>query len=485
MTAELSGERLAAADDPGHAVPPVYESVLDAVGQTPLIRLARLGAGLPAAVYLKAEFLNPGMSVKDRAARSMVLAAERSGALAPGGVVVEGTSGNTGIGLAIAAAQRGYRCVVVLPDKTSPDKVAVLRAYGAEVVLTPSALPAEHPEHVRNLARTITERTPGAWLADQYDNPANPRAHVETTGPELGRQTAGRITHLVAGIGTGGTISGTGGYLKQASSGAVRVIGADPSTSVYGGGDGSPYAVEAIGHYLHPETAEDRWPLSYDRAVVDEIVRIDDRESIETVHRLAREEGLLVGGSSGTAVAAALRVAREAAPGDLVVVVAPDSGRGYISTYFNEDWLLARGFRDGDGTRPSVGELIAAAGPPRVVRSRATVAEAHAVLGGHEDGSGSAPDRRALVVLDRPGSGAESWSLGDVVGSLPSSALRGLPDGEPIADHVQPTPGSAGAGEDPAEVVKRLPEGQDWVPVLLSGRIVAVVTRAALVAAAS
>jgi cystathionine beta-synthase len=479
MTTEQSAAPLdlAASDWPVYG--PVHESVLDAVGRTPLIRLARLGAGLPAAVYLKAEFLNPGMSVKDRAALSMVLAAEESGALRPGGVVVEGTSGNTGIGLAIAAAQRGYRCVVVLPDKTSPDKIAVLRAYGAEVVLTASALPAEHPEQVRNLARRITARTPGAWLADQYDNPANPRAHVETTGPELWGQTAGRVTHFVAGIGTGGTISGTGRYLKEASSGAVRVIGADPTTSVYGGGNGSPYAVESIGHYLHPETAEDVWPQSYDKSVVDEILRIGDRESIETVHRLAREEGLLVGGSSGTAVAAALRVARDAAPGDLVVVIAPDSGRGYLSTYFSEKWLLDKGFKDGDGTRPTVGDLVSAAGPPRVVRSRATVAEARDLLGLREE---PAADRGALVVLDRQDAAA-SWSVGDVVGFLTSAALLGLADDEPIADHARPTPGSAGAGEDPADVVARLPQGQAWIPVLLDARIVALVSRAALIEA--
>ena len=477
MTAEQSSESLSARTEP------VYESVLDAVGHTPLIRLARLGAGLPAAVYLKAEFLNPGMSVKDRAALSMVLAAEESGELRPGGVVVEGTSGNTGIGLAIVAAQRGYRCVVVLPDKTSPDKVAVLRAYGAEVVLTPSALAAEHPEQVRNLARRISAQTPGAWLADQYDNPANPRAHVESTGPELWRQTAGRITHFVAGIGTGGTISGTGRYLKETSSGTVRVIGADPTTSVYGGGDGSPYAVESIGQYLHPETAEDVWPQSYDKSVVDEILRIGDRESIQTVYRLAREEGLLVGGSSGTAVAAALRVARDAAPGDLVVVLAPDSGRGYLSTYFSESWLLAKGFQDGDGTRPTIGDLIAAAGPPLAVRSRATVAEARIVLGLPEE---PAADRSALVVFDRqPGrtdeSGrADSWAVGDVVGSLPSAALLGLPDDEPIAEHVQEVLGSAGAGEEPAEVLARLPRDQAWVPVLFDGRIVALVPRVAL-----
>jgi cystathionine beta-synthase len=472
MTAQRDDESLLAADGP------VYESVLDAVGHTPLIRLARLGAGLPAPVYLKAEFANPGNSVKDRAALSMVRAAEESGELRPGGVIVEGTSGNTGIGLAIVAAQRGYRCIVVLPDKTSPDKIAVLRAYGAEVVLTPSALPSHHPDQVRNRARTITERTPGAWLANQYDNPANPRAHRETTGPEIWRQTAGRITHFVAGIGTGGTISGTGQYLKDASNGTVRVIGADPFTSVYGGGDGSPYSVESIGHYVHPETAEDIWPQSYDKTVVDEILRTRDRESIQTVHRLAREEGLLVGGSSGAAVAAALRVAQDAAPGDLVVVLAPDSGRSYLSTYFNETWLLTRGFKDGDGTHPTVADLISAATPPRAVRTQATAAEARAVLGLNENEEPSA-DPTALVVLDRPGT-PDSWSVGDVVGSLPSKALLGLPDDHPIADLIQPTLASAGAGENPSEVVDRLPKDQSWVPVLLDGRIVAIVSRAAL-----
>ncbi|MBR7836805.1 pyridoxal-phosphate dependent enzyme [Actinospica durhamensis] len=456
---------------------PRHESVLDAIGRTPLIRLARLGAGLPAPIYLKAEFLNPGMSVKDRAALAMVLAAEESGALRPGGTIVEGTSGNTGIGLAIVAAQRGYRCVVVLPDKTSPDKVAVLRAYGAQVILTPATRPAEHPEQVRNLARGISDRTPGGWLADQYDNPANPHAHVVGTGPEIWQQTQGRITHFVAGIGTGGTISGTGTYLKKVSDGSVRVVGADPRTSVYGGGDGSPYAVEAIGHYVHPETARDVWPLSYDEAVVDRIERIEDRESIEVMHRLAREEGLLVGGSSGTAVAAALRVARDASPDDLVVVIAPDSGRGYLSRYFNEDWLLAMGFRDGDGSgRPAFADRAAAAGPALAIPQRATAAEARARLS-DSAGGGDGADGLALVVLDLRDGGSESWAVGDVAGVLPFAALRGLPDDEPIAAHVQPLPQSAGVGENVAEVEERLPREQGWIPVLRDSRIVAVVAR--------
>ena len=450
-----------------------HESVLDAIGGTPLIRLARLGAGLPAPIYLKAEFLNPGMSVKDRAAQAMVLAAEESGALRPGGTIVEGTSGNTGIGLAIVAAQRGYRCVVVLPDKTSPDKVAVLRAYGARVILTPATRPAEHPEQVRNLARAVAAETPGGWLADQYDNPANPAIHVTTTGPEIWQQTGGRITHFVAGIGTGGTISGTGTYLKKVTGGSVRVIGADPRTSVYGGGDGSPYAVEAIGHYVHPETERDVWPLSYDQTVVDRIERIEDRESIAVMHRLAREEGLLVGGSSGTAVAAALRVARDASPEDLVVVIAPDSGRGYLSRYFNEDWLLAMGFRDEDGSgRPTVGEHAATAGPVHPIRHRATAGEARANL----PEPVGADDALALVLLGRNAE-STSWAVGDVAGVLPIAALRALPAHEPVAAHVRPLPQTAGVGESIADVDERLPREQSWIPVLRDSRVVALVPR--------
>jgi len=450
----------------------VHESVLDAIGRTPLIRLGRVGADLPAPIYLKAEFLNPGMSVKDRAALAMVLAAEESGALRPGGTIVEGTSGNTGVGLAIVAAQRGYRCIAVLPDKTSPDKIAVLRAYGARVVLTPAALPAEHPEQVRNLARTISIRTPGGWLADQYDNPANPQVHVATTGPEIWEQTQGRVTHFVAGIGTGGTISGTARYLKEVSAGAVRVIGADPYSSVYGGGDGSPYAVEAVGHYLHPETARDVWPLSYDEAVVDRIERVGDRESITTVHRLAREEGLLVGGSSGTAVAAALRVARDAAPGDLVVVIAPDSGRGYLSRYFNDEWLLAMGFQDGPGDASVVGDVAATAEAPLAIPLRATAIEARSIVGDRADGL-------ALVVLDRAGGGA-TWAVPDVAGALPLARLRALPDEEPIAQHIEPLPSTAGSGESVADADARLDPGQQWIPVLHDGRVASVVARADL-----
>jgi cystathionine beta-synthase len=240
----------------------VFDSVLAAIGETPLIRLRRVGADLAVPIYVKAEFLNPGGSVKDRAALAMVTAAEQSGELRPGGVIVEGTSGNTGVGLAIVAAQRGYRLIVAVPDKTSAEKLAILRALGAEVVVTNGALPRQHPDHVANVAKRIADRTPRGWFANQYDNPANPGAHRATTGPEIWRDTAGKLTHFVAGVGTGGTITGSAQYLKQASEGAVTIVGADPEHSTYGGGDGSPYYVEAVGHYLHPDTDDDVWPQS-------------------------------------------------------------------------------------------------------------------------------------------------------------------------------------------------------------------------------
>ncbi|MDQ1746496.1 MAG: cystathionine beta-synthase, partial [Frankiaceae bacterium] len=304
----------------------VYDSVAELIGNTPLVRLSRLGAGLPADVVAKVEYFNPGGSVKDRIAERMIDAAEASGELQPGGTIVEPTSGNTGIGLAILAQQRGYSCVFVCPDKVSLDKINVLRAYGAEVVVCPTAVPPEHPESYYNVSDRLARERPGGWKPNQYANVNNPRSHYETTGPEVWRQTDGRVTHFVAGVGTGGTISGVGRYLKEVSDGRVRVIGADPEGSVYSGGTGRPYLVEGVG--------EDFWPETYDKTVTDEIVPVSDADSFELTRRLAREEGLLVGGSCGMAVAAALRVAAAASPGDLVVVLLPDGGRGYLSKIF-------------------------------------------------------------------------------------------------------------------------------------------------------
>ena len=356
----------------------MHDSVVDLVGGTPLVRLRRITEGLGAAVYVKLEYLNPGGSVKDRAALSMVLDAERSGALRPGGTIVEGTSGNTGLGLAQVAAARGYAMVCVLPDKTAVEKLDALRAYGARVVLTPSALPREDPHHVVAWAQRIAAETPGGWWADQYGNPANPEVHRRTTGPEIWEATGGRITHLVATLGTGGTISGTGGYLEEVSDGRVEVVGADPVTSTYGGGDGSPFAIEAAGHYVHPRTVDDPWPASYHRDVVDRVLAIGDRESIQVCRALARAEGLLVGGSSGTAVAAALRVAGDAGPDDVVVAVLPDSGRAYLSKYHSDDWVRRQGFLDDD--RP--GTLVDLVGPVTAVPAGTAVRDAREALAG-------------------------------------------------------------------------------------------------------
>lgn len=334
----------------------VHASLTDAVGNTPLVRLNRVTATVPAPVHVKLEYVNPGGSVKDRIALSMVEAAEEAGELRPGGTIVEGTSGNTGVGLAMVAAQRGYRCVFAIPEKSSAEKIAVLRAYGAEVIVCPSDVPREHPAHVHSVAERVAAETPGGWLADQYDNPANPGAHYRTTGPEIWRQTDGRVTHLVSGIGTGGTITGTGEYLKEVSGGRVTVVGADPEASLYSGGDGSPYHVESIGRFRHPETVDDTWPRSYHPAVVDRFERVSDRDSLLTARRLAREEGLLVGGSAGTAVAAALRVAAGLGPEDFVVVLLPDSGRNYLSKVFDDNWLRGLGLGlpdDGVPTGPS------------------------------------------------------------------------------------------------------------------------------------
>jgi len=309
----------------------INASVADLVGNTPLIRLNSVTAGLDATVVAKVEYFNPGGSSKDRIAARILDEAERTGRLRPGGTIVEPTSGNTGVGLALEAVRRGYRMIFVVPDKFAGDKVAVLRAYGAEVVVTPTSVAPEHPDSYYSVSDRLAREIPGAFKPDQFSNPAAPRSHFETTGPEIWRDTEGTVTHFVAGIGTGGTITGTGRYLKQASEGRVRVIGADPEGSIYSGGPLHSYLVEGVG--------EDFWPENYDGAVVDEIHRVSDAESFDMTRRLAREEGLLVGGSSGMAVAAALRTARELPADALVVVLLPDSGRSYLDKIFDDEWM--------------------------------------------------------------------------------------------------------------------------------------------------
>jgi cystathionine beta-synthase len=328
----------------------IHDSVIDLIGHTPLVRLRQVTRGLAPTVAAKLESANPGGSVKDRIAMLMVEASEAAGRLRPGGTIVEPTSGNTGVGLALVAQQKGYRCVFTCPDKVSDDKIAVLRAYGAEVVICPAAVPPDHPESYRSVSARLAEQIPGAFRPDQYANPANPESHYRVTGPELWRQTDETVTHFVAGVGTGGTISGTGRYLKEVSGGRVRVVGADPQGSVYSGDRGRPYFLEGVG--------QPTFPASYDPAVPDEVIAVSDYDSVHMTRRLAREEGILTGGSGGMAVAAALQVAARCDRDDLVVVVIPDSGRGYLSKIFNDDWVYRYGFERQPGDGPRVGDLF-------------------------------------------------------------------------------------------------------------------------------
>jgi cystathionine beta-synthase len=333
----------------------VHDSLISLVGNTPLVRLRKvtrqLGVQEPGAdVLAKIEYFNPGGSVKDRIALRMIEAAEASGELQPGGTIVEPTSGNTGVGLAIVAAEKGYHCLFVCPDKVSQDKISVLRAYGAEVVVCPTTVSPDHPDSYYSVSDRLARETPGGWKPNQYANQENPNSHYHSTGPEIWAQTEGRVTYFVAGIGTGGTISGTGKYLKEVSGGRVKVIGADPEGSVYSGGTGRPYLVEGVG--------EDIWPDTYDKSICDQIIAVSDADSFLMTRRLAREEALLTGGSCGMAVVAALQVARQAGPNDVIVVLLPDGGRGYLAKIFSDEWMADYGFLTEETAEPRVAEVL-------------------------------------------------------------------------------------------------------------------------------
>jgi cystathionine beta-synthase len=446
-----------------------YDNVVEIIGNTPLVRLRSVTDGIAATVLAKVEYFNPGGSVKDRIAARMVEDAEKAGLLQPGGTIVEPTSGNTGVGLALVAQLHGYRCVFVCPDKVSEDKQNVLRAYGAEVVVCPTAVAPEDPRSYYNVSDRLAREIPGAWKPDQYSNPANPRSHYEQTGPELWDQTGGRITHFVAGVGTGGTITGVGRYLKE--QGDVRVIGADPEGSVYSGGTGRPYLVEGVG--------EDFWPETYDRGICDEIIEVSDSDSFQMTRRLAREEGLLVGGSCGMAVVAALEAARRAGPDDVVVVLLPDGGRGYLSKIFNDKWMARYGFlHAGDGS-PTVATMLAnksGAIPPLIhVHPTETVRDAIDYM--REYGISQLPVLKAEPPV----------VTGEVAGSIAEKALLdALFTGQAhlhdtIERHMgEPLP-MIGGGEPVSEAVTLL-ENADAAMVLIDGKPAGVLTRQDLLA---
>jgi cystathionine beta-synthase len=448
----------------------IAQHISDLIGGTPLVRLNSVipdGAGTVAA---KVEYLNPGGSSKDRIAVKMIDAAEASGLLKPGGTIVEPTSGNTGVGLALVAQHRGYKCVFVCPDKVSEDKRNVLLAYGAEVVVCPTAVPPDHPDSYYSVSDRLVEEIDGAWKPDQYANPQGPASHYATTGPEIWADTDGKITHFVAGIGTGGTITGAGRYLKEVSGGRVKIIGADPEGSVYSGGSGRPYLVEGVG--------EDFWPDAYDRTVPDRIIAVSDSDSFNMTRRLAREEAMLVGGSCGMAVVAALKVAEEAGPEALVVVLLPDGGRGYMSKIFNDAWMSSYGFLrgrlDGSTEEFSVGDVLRRKSGelPDLVHTHPseTVRDAIGIL-------------REYGVSQMPVVGAEPPVMaGEVAGSvsereLLSAVFEGRAKlADAVALHMSPPLPMIGAGELVSAAGKAL---RDWdaLMVVEKGKPVGVITR--------
>jgi cystathionine beta-synthase len=432
--------------------------VSELIGNTPLIKLNSVTKGIKATVLAKVEYFNPGGSIKDRIAEKLIDAAEASGQLKPGGTIVEPTSGNTGIGLALIAQQRGYRCIFTVPDKVAEDKRNTLKAYGAEVIVCPTAVAHEDPRSYYSVSDRLAKEIPGAFKPDQYSNLNGPASHYASTGPEIWEATDGKVTHVVIGVGTGGTISGTGKYLKEVSNGKVKIIGCDPKGSIYSKTETNsmPYLVEGVGR------GDDFLPEAYNADVVDQIIPVPDAVSFELTRRLAREEGLMVGPSCGMAAAAALEIAKDLPADAVVVVILPDGGRGYLAKVFNDDWMQTHGFL-GDESSVKLADKVKfdAAGVGFVLENDSLVSARQAI---EDSGLSSLP-----VMVKVP-----PVRIGHVIGTISLAQIDAAPATASIKELLGPKPSLIGSGQG-LDVAKQLLAKNDFVLLLENGEVEALI----------